>query len=265
MKLAWLTDLHLDFFDDEQDVVGFCDRVALSDADAILIGGDIATAATLERHLGFIETSLKRPIYFVLGNHDFYGSSIEAVRAAVRDLSRRSPWLRWLPESGFVSLGERTGLIGHDSWADGRLGNASRSELMLNDFFCIEDFQGRTPEQWYVRLNELGDEAAEWVRRVLPDALGRREHVLFLTHVPPFKESCWHRGTISDGEGLPLFACKAVGEALAEIMRQRPDRKLTVLCGHTHSPGVAQILPNLEVRTGHARYGAPCIQEVIDV
>ena len=35
---------------------------------------------------------------------------------------------------------------------------------------------------------------------------------------------------------------------------------MTVLCGHTHSAGIAKILPNLEVRTGAAEYGRPELQ-----
>jgi len=265
VKLAWLTDLHLDCVDRDEDVVAFCNQVAATGADAVLIGGDVALATTIERSLTLIESALERPIYFVLGNHDFYGGSIAGVRDAVRALSRRSRWLRWLPDAGCVPLGDRTGLVGHDSYADGRLGHGARSELMLNDFFCIEDFQGKTPSEWYERLAALGDEAAAYFRETLPTALDRYEHVVVLTHVPPFREACWHLGRISDDEGLPLFACKAVGEALVEVMQRRPDRRATVLCGHTHSPGVAQILPTLEVRTGHARYGAPCIQDVIEV
>ncbi|HEV3141310.1 MAG TPA: metallophosphoesterase [Vicinamibacterales bacterium] len=265
MRLAWLTDLHLDFLDHETKVVAFFDRVAASGADAVLVGGDVATAPKLERHLTLLERAVRRPIYFVLGNHDFYGSSIVKVRDAVRALCGRSTWLHWLSEAGFVPLGDETGLIGHDSWADGRFGNGSRSQLLLNDFLYIEEFQGRTRQQWYETLASLGDEAAAYFREALPEALDQRAHVLLLTHVPPFREASWHRGKISDDEGLPLFACKAVGEVLREIMQRRPDRRLTVLCGHTHSAGVAQILPNLEVRTGHATYGAPCIQDVIDV
>jgi 3',5'-cyclic AMP phosphodiesterase CpdA len=263
VKLAWLTDLHLDFLDRDQDVAAFRYQVAASGADAVLIGGDIAVATTLERTLVEIESCVKRPTYFVLGNHDFYGGSIDRVRSVARGLSRRSPWLRWLPDAGFVPLTDSTGLIGHDSWADGRLGSGSRSELMLNDFFCIEDFQGRTKRQWYEKLAALGDEAAAYFRTALPEALDRREQVVLLTHVPPFREACWHRGRISDDDGLALFACRAVGDVLLEVMRDRSDRRLTVLCGHTHSAGAAQILPNLEVRTGHATYGAPCIQDLL--
>ncbi len=40
---------------------------------------------------------------------------------------------------------------------------------------------------------------------------------------------------------------------------------MTVLCGHTHSSGVVQILENLSVRTGAAEYGEPKLQDVLDV
>src|SRR5690606_27301024 len=95
------------------------------------------------------------------------------------------------------------------------------------------------------RLNALGDEAAAYCRKWLPDALHRYAHVYFLTHVPPFRDACWHQGQLSDDAFLPHFACEAVGNVLIDIMRQHPDRQLTVLCGHTHSPGQAQILENL--------------------
>jgi hypothetical protein len=83
--------------------------------------------------------------------------------------------------------------------------------------------------------------------------------------VPPFRESCWHKGKISDDDWLPHFACKAVGDVLLNAMRQWPDRQMTVLCGHTHSSGEALILPNLKVFTGAAEYGRPIVQTVLEI
>jgi hypothetical protein len=40
---------------------------------------------------------------------------------------------------------------------------------------------------------------------------------------------------------------------------------MTVLCGHTHSSGECQILPNLLVKTGEAMYGTPKIQEILEI
>jgi hypothetical protein len=48
-------------------------------------------------------------------------------------------------------------------------------------------------------------------------------------------------------------------------MAQRPDRHLTVLCGHTHSSGRARVLPNMEVFTGQAEYGRPEIQTMLEL
>jgi len=40
---------------------------------------------------------------------------------------------------------------------------------------------------------------------------------------------------------------------------------ITTLCGHTHSPGEASILPNLTVLTGGAVYGQPVIQRMLEL
>jgi hypothetical protein len=121
------------------------------------------------------------------------------------------------------------------------------------------------PEVRLAKIHALGDEAAAHLHRVLPDALTRFKHVLVLTHVPPFRESCWHQGEISNDDWLPFFTCKAVGDALAEAMAATPGRRMTVLCGHTHGGGEAQVLPNLRVLTGAVRYGNPVVQRVLDV
>ena len=40
-------------------------------------------------------------------------------------------------------------------------------------------------------------------------------------------------------------------------MQKHPKCDLTILCGHTHSPGEAAILLNLLIRTGGARLRQP--------
>ncbi|MBV8880161.1 MAG: metallophosphoesterase [Planctomycetaceae bacterium] len=264
MKLAWATDIHLDFLDADR-VDAFHGLLEASGADAFLIGGDIAKAGSVERHLRALEERLLRPVYFVLGNHDFYVGSIDKVRAAMRTRTARSKLLKWMPAAGVVRLTPTTALVGHDGWGDARLGNVDGTPVRLNDFVMIEELSGLSREKRNERLRALGDEAAEYVRKVLPPALERFPEVVFLTHVPPFRESCWHEGRISDDDWLPYFTCKAVGDALLELMRARPDRRLTVLCGHTHGAGSVELLPNLTVLTGGADYGAPRIERLLDL
>jgi hypothetical protein len=89
--------------------------------------------------------------------------------------------------------------------------------------------------------------------------------VIVLTHVPPFREACWRRGWISDDDWLPHFACRAFGEVLGEAMAAHSDCEMSVLCGHTHSAGEAQVLPNLRVLTSGAESGLPEVQRVLTV
>jgi 3',5'-cyclic-AMP phosphodiesterase len=114
-------------------------------------------------------------------------------------------------------------------------------------------------------LKSMGDEAAAHVRRHLPAALEAREEVYLVTHVPPLRAACWYDGRISDDEWAPHFTCQAMGQALLEIMPRFPDRRLTVLCGHTHGSGFTQPLANLRIHTGGAEYGQPVLHQVLEV
>jgi hypothetical protein len=48
-------------------------------------------------------------------------------------------------------------------------------------------------------------------------------------------------------------------------MKKHLGKQMTVICGHTHGAGEAQILPNLRVLTGGAEYGNPVKQRVLEV
>ncbi len=260
-RYAWLTDLHLNF-PPADTVSAFVERVAALKTDGILLGGDVSEWPDGPNYLRMLAERCAQPIYFVLGNHDYYFSSIATVRRYMERLCDEEPRLVWLTRSDPVALAPNVGLVGHDGWADGRCGDFLRSLVMLNDYRLITELAALEKLQRWELLKSLGDQAAADVQRALPKALERFEHVVFLTHVPPFQESCWYDGRISDDDWLPHFTCKAVGDVLREMMLAHPERRLTVLCGHTHGRGEAEILPNLKVFTGGAQYGAPEIQRV---
>ncbi len=261
-RLAWVTDIHLNFVTRSR-IERFCRAILDGSPDAVLVGGDIGEAASVTNYLRYLEGLLKRPLYFVLGNHDSYYGRLSEVRTSISALCRASSLLHWLVAEPVIELTPVTGLVGHDSWADGRFGKGIHSSMMLNDYLLISDFVGLSQSRRFSLLNELGDIAAAHFARILPDAFARFQSVILLTHVPPFRESCWYEGCISDDEALPHFACKAVGEVLKREMTARPDRNLTVLCGHTHGAGMVDILPNLRVITGGAEYGKPQVQAPI--
>ncbi len=262
MRLAWATDLHLNFVSDDE-AASFCQRVPPT-AEAVVISGDTGEADSVGRYLDLFERELHRPAYFVLGNHDFYKGGFRTVRQAVSALTSESDRLHWLGET-VIPLTPTTALIGHDGWADGRNGSAEQSSVWLNDFVLIRDLAELGPEELFARLARLGDEAAVQSKALLEQALRDFMHVVFVTHVPPFIEACCHEGRPTDQDWLPHFSCRALGEALLSVMQAHPDRALTVLCGHTHCECRVEILPNLVVRVGGAAYGHPAWQAEVAV
>jgi len=263
MRAIWANDVHLEFLDDGK-LDRFLRKMRAENADCVLLGGDIAQADSIERYLSILEDRLKRPIHFVLGNHDYYKGSIRGVRSQVSRCVRQSKHLNWLGSRGVVELAPNTCLIGHDGWGDGRVGNFGNPEVLLNDFFLIEELRDLKPEELRRALQKLGDEAADHLRKWLPDALEEYGHVVVLIHVSPFIESSWFAGRPSDENWRPYFVCDAAGRVLREAMAANQDRRMTVLCGHTHGGGICEILPNLTVHTGPARYGRPRIQKVFE-
>lgn len=261
-RLAWATDIHLNFASDEV-AQGLLD--SLAEADAALLTGDLAEAHDVSRWLARLAARTGKPVYFVLGNHDYYFGSIPEVREQIRALTAQDPRLCYLSAAGVIQLTDAVALVGHDGWGDARYGDFLRTRVRLNDHRLIQELTALPRTALQARLNALGDEAAAHLRAVLPAALARCPTVLVATHVPPFVEACWHEGRTSDWDWQADFTCKAVGDALLEAAEAWPQRQIQVLCGHTHGEGEAQIRPNLRVSTGGAVYRQPVVQRVLEL
>ncbi len=264
MRIVWLTDIHLNGVTDEvtDDLLA---AVAAHQPAGVLLGGDIAEAPDVREYLLRIAAGLDCPVYFVLGNHDYYFGSVQQVRQDISRLCQRHPQLTYLTDSEPVQLSECSALVGHDGWADGRCGDYHNSRVVMSDHRLITELAGTEAEARLSLLQKWAGEAADHIYRVLPQALERAQEVLLLTHVPPFRAACWHEGNIADDQWAPHFSSQVMGETIVEIMRSRPAQRLTVLCGHTHSSGEFVPIPNVRVVTGAAEYGSPGICRVLTV
>ena len=272
MRLAWLTDIHLNFVTDSE-ATHFL-QATCGQVDAVVITGDIAESPTIGMQLSLIEQCLGRPIYFVLGNHDFYRGSIVGTRHAVSRIAAKSEHLVYLSDkSDVVELSSTTCLVGHDGWGDARLGDFDNSAVLrqLNDFRLISELtaecysQASFREEVKENLQALGDQSARILEQVLAKAVKDHAQVIIATHVPPFREASWHEGRTCDDDWLPYFTCKAVGDVLLDAAESHVDCEFVVLCGHTHSGGKVRIRSNLQVLTGTAEYGRPTIQRVFQI
>jgi Icc-related predicted phosphoesterase len=265
MKVMWLTDLHLDRADDKNRKA-FYERLRGQSADAVAITGDISDARLLPVHLRKLgEACAPRPVYFVLGNHDFFGSCFFDVEQVVSSVCKEQENLRHLGHGEIVPLGNGAALVGHRGWADGRAGWGARSVIHSPDHDLIGDFRALSKRAVFGRMEELGKASGQYFREVLPYALRCYEQVWMATHVPPFTWAAHYNGKPCGGHHLPHYSNLSAGCAINGICKYFPKSRLTVLCGHTHSPARVRISEQVQVFAGKARPGHPQVQSVFEV
>ncbi len=266
-RFAWLTDIHLNFLG-VSDLQNFMSQVAELDVHGYVISGDIGEADSVAEYLKAFAHIVGRPVYFVLGNHDFYRSGVAQVRQQIMTQISGIPNLHYLTLTDHVELTPDAVIVGHDAWADGRYGDFPASTLMLNDYVLIRELaealtQGR--EALWQALQALADEAAQTLAQRLERALERYTLVFVTMHPPPFIENTLFNGQPSPANSLPHFSCKAVGDVLLTMADRYPTKRLIVVCGHTHAASETYLRPNLQVISGAAAYRAPRVQRIFSV
>lgn len=268
-RLAWLTDTHLNFCTKEERQL-FYKEIVNSKIDFVAISGDISEATDVKEKVREIAHAVKKPIFFVLGNHDYYCGNVNTVRQEMRDLTTLYfDKVYWLPECDKQNhLSKNTIILGTDGWADGRYGNFNKSWVKLNDQNYIYDLKvsARLGRQVLLKqMQYLADQDAERLGVQLNWDTKEFKKIIVVTHIPPFKQACFYRGVQSDDDFLPFYSSKATGDVLKKFAKKHPDKEILVLCGHTHGQSTYKPLKNLTVETGGAEYHHPKIQKIIEV
>lgn len=263
MKLAWITDCHLDRATPPA-VEAFHSTLRDARSDAVIITGDVSNATRLVPDLQRIADAAQAPVYFVLGNHDHYGASVGRVRDNVLALTDDAQPLRWLPPAGVISLDTHTALVGVDGWADGRHGDPLTTPLVLNDDRLIAEVAAQPTRVARLAVKRaLADADAARLQVLLERAVSTgATRVLVATHVPPFVAALQPGSREAHPHWYPLLVCGATGEILDRFATLHPAVRFDVLAGHSHRECFAQIAANLAVTVGEARYGRPTVREV---
>jgi len=273
-KFAWCSDTHLDFIDHVEDVDrvrrDFIEPLVRGGFDGVVFTGDISTGEHLVRHMKMLDSSLGLPIYFVCGNHDFYGSSMEAVRAALRELCSSTDNLKYLSQSSYIPLTPRTALVGHDGWYDAYHGEAFRSGILMNDWLNIAEYYstgavrygggGIRPHMGIIVAlsRKFAVEACQHVEENIHGAVAAgHTDIIVATHVPPFVEAHVHNGKSGSPQAHPWYTSKLMGDTLRDMSYRYPRVKFNVFCGHTHGKGKGKISDNLMCYVAGAEYGSP--------
>ena len=126
MKLHVLSDLHLGFQGMDQPD---------TDADVVILAGDIARP----REAAAWAQGFDKPVLYVLGNHEFYGSSIQETARELRRLCHGTH-VHLLDDQAIVIQGVR--FLGSTLWTDFKLlGNgAAQIQAMAEGQRLMRDF-----------------------------------------------------------------------------------------------------------------------------
>jgi predicted phosphohydrolase len=277
-KLAWMTDIHLDHLG-LWEKGNFFRSLADVECDAFLVTGDISNGRNVADDLEQMSRSFKKPIYFVLGNHDMWNSSVADVREAVN--LARGEWLglTYLNNVPYVQLSEVTALVGHDCWYDAMYGHWETSRFQMVDWMLMRDYSDlvhishrvpRSLERREMQLivdrsRELAAEGVRHLEAAIRVVLAADfKHIVVATHVPPFDEAHVFGGKKGDDAAQPWFTSKLLGDMLEAFAEKNPDVKFTSLSGHTHGKTVYTHRSNLVAHVGGARYEHPELQCVFE-
>lgn len=261
MKLIWCSDIHLNFLNLGLRI-DFYNKITEAKGNAVVISGDIAESHNAVPLLEEMQNAIKIPIYFVLGNHDFYGSSVKAVKRSVRPFG-------YLGVLGLAPLTENIVVLGVDGWGDCRNGDFEDSRLTMSDWYHISDLHTAyrlSKDDLKKALQKLADSDARKLKRKVLRAIAEGyTKIIIVTHVPPFEEVCTHAGKKSTSDGLPFFSSKILGSTILPIAQKHPEIDFLWLSGHTHSKAEYSPCPNMICKVAKAEYYFPQIEEIIEI
>lgn len=134
MKIAVISDIHLDINKDYPILEVMCDTVEKKDCQGLILAGDISDGVvTSLKWLEQIKKRLSVPLWFVPGNHDMWDS--ERKFTNVWQICKEYEKLDGCLSAEPVPVGENGLLIGNSGWYDYSFGASN---------YTAEEFEQKT-------------------------------------------------------------------------------------------------------------------------
>ena len=260
-SLIWLTDPHLEFCS-HQVRIRLYQSINQAAGETVVITGDLSAGAHRLAQYSELAEHVRKPVYFVLGNHDRYGTTFANTEAVVGSVTAQFPHMVRLDGSQVIQLNHSVALVGVDGWADGLGGEGPATKARINDFYQILDFATEPEPKVFRSMKERAQRYAQALKPALLKALAQYPTTIVATHVPPYEGAAWHEGLPSSPDYQPFFSSPTMGELITAAAAEHHGKNIVVLCGHTHSSGT-YVQGNVLVLTGGARYGFPEISKMI--
>ena len=246
--VLWYTDIHLDYMGNVRAGYYFAKYIKeeCPDIDGIILTGDIANGNTVSNYLEQMAEEFGVPIFCVLGNHDYHHSDFDTIDKKVNNIKHDN--FHWL-NNGFKSI-KGFAICGVGGWYDASFGDIN-TKFMMPDFYDMIAFSNHINDRENILQisRKRAQKDADKLKEQLFEAVKYHDNIIVATHVPPYYESAWYKGKRSDKYAVPWFVSKATGDVIDEVASINKDKKFTVLCGHTHHPGIYH-KDNITVATG---------------
>lgn len=237
----------------------FINKIKEENPAGLILSGDISCGLTIHDMLVFLAKKLEYiPIYYVLGNHDYYSTSIGSITNSLQNLHVKYPNLLWLTKQDIIPLNDKVALIGDDGWYDVRLGNPIYLHYNL-DWIMISEFRKLSSFEEKIQYGRrLAEESTERLKIKLERALREYQTVYIITHMPPYEEACRGKGTDTEEFWLSYNVNFTMGKMIENVMNNRDTQNVVVIAGHSHVPAIVQVAHNIECLVQSGKYyGSP--------
>jgi calcineurin-like phosphoesterase family protein len=262
---AWSTDTHFDLTTKKR-IEKFYEEIKNEKVDSLFITGDIAESDSVCFHLENLSKNLEEvEIFFILGNHDYYKSSISRVNKDIEILCQNHQNLHWFSKIDYVSVNKEVCLVGNENWWDGQFEakvGLLDSFIMSQDYTTIEELKPDNINYFFDKVRIQSHQCTQAILQKLTAAFKAHDTVYLLLHVPPFKNACEHFGIPMGPTWLNHFCNKTLGDKLIDFMDLRKNKSLKIICGHTHSSLSFKPSENITVKVGKSDYFRPKISKV---
>ena len=210
MKVRVLSDLHLEFMDDFY--------LDIPEGDVLILAGDICLAVDFDNYRPFFEQCVAKynKVFYVMGNHEMYHSSLQQTREILREKLPRE--ISLLDNRSEYYLPDKVHFVGGTLWTDFNNKNKDVMEdarQYMNDYHLVEGF---TPEK-ALEEHEL---TREWFERCIPTL--KQGKIVVVTHHPPSQSSV--KGRYTDSRG-------AYGNNMDRFIEKNPSISHWI-SGHVH-------------------------------
>ena len=138
MKLQIVSDLHLEFQEDNEALVAFLKGLK-TDADVLVAAGDIATHKAMEVAIKTM-CEIWPEVIYICGNHEFYDSNFGKIFNILERMENKYTNFHWLNDKAVEIKGQR--FLGNTMWfQENELTTNPYLQKQLNDFYWIENFR----------------------------------------------------------------------------------------------------------------------------